>query len=38
VPGAAFFTNDWIRVSYAAEQSLVEEAMRRIVKAYGELA
>jgi aspartate aminotransferase len=31
VPGAAFLTNDWIRVSYAAEQGLVEEAMRRIV-------
>jgi len=38
VPGAAFFTNDWVRISYAAEQSLVDEAMRRVVKAYGELA
>jgi aspartate aminotransferase len=38
VPGAAFFTNDWVRISYAAEQSLVDEAMRRAVKAYGELA
>ena len=38
VPGAAFFTNDWVRISYAAEQSLVDEAMRRIVKAYDELA
>lgn len=38
VPGAAFFTNDWVRISYAAEQALVDEAMRRLVKAYGELA
>jgi aspartate aminotransferase len=34
VPGAAFQTPDWIRVSYAAEQSIVEEAMRRIVSAF----
>ncbi len=34
VPGAAFLTPDWIRVSYASELSLVEEAMRRIVTAY----
>jgi aspartate aminotransferase len=31
VPGSAFFTPDWVRVSYAADQSLVEEAMRRLV-------
>jgi aspartate aminotransferase len=34
VPGAAFLTPDWVRVSYAAEQSQVEEAMRRLVAAY----
>lgn len=38
VPGAAFFTPDWIRMSYAAEQSQVEEAMRRVVAAYRTLA
>ena len=34
VPGSAFLTPDWVRVSYAAEQSQVEEAMRRIVTAF----
>lgn len=34
VPGAAFHTPDWVRVSYAAEQTQVEEAMRRIVATY----
>lgn len=34
VPGSAFLTPDWIRASYAAEQSQVDEAMRRIVAAY----
>ena len=34
VPGSAFLTPDWVRVSYAAEQSQVEEAMRRIVAAF----
>ena len=34
VPGAAFLTPDWVRVSYAAEQGLVEEAMRRLVAEY----
>ncbi len=38
VPGAAFLTPDWVRVSYAAEQSLVEDAMRRLVGAYRTLA
>lgn len=31
VPGSAFRTPDWVRVSYAAEQSQVIEACRRIV-------
>jgi len=34
VPGSAFFTPDWVRISYAAEQAQVEEAMRRVVTAY----
>jgi len=38
VPGSAFFTPDWIRVSYAAEQSAVEEAMRRLVAEFQALA
>jgi len=38
VPGAAFGTPDWVRVSYAAEQTQVEEAMRRLVTAFRELA
>lgn len=38
VPGSAFLTPDWMRVSYAAEQSQVEEAMRRIVAAFRELS
>jgi aspartate aminotransferase len=38
VPGAAFGTPDWVRVSYAAEQAQVEEAMRRLVAAFKELA
>lgn len=38
VPGSAFLTPGWIRISYAAEQSQVEEAMRRIVAAYRELS
>lgn len=33
VPGAAFLAPDWIRVSYATDTSVVEEAMRRIVRA-----
>jgi aspartate aminotransferase len=35
VPGSAFLTPEWVRVSYAAEQSQVEDAMRRIVNAFG---
>lgn len=38
VAGSAFRTPEWVRVSYAAEQSLVEEAMRRVVAAYHELS
>lgn len=38
VPGSAFFTPDWVRVSYAAEQSAVEEAMRRVVAEFRVLA
>ena len=34
VPGSAFLTPDWVRVSYAAEQSQVEEAMRRVVALF----
>jgi aspartate aminotransferase len=38
VPGSAFGTPDWVRISYAAEQGLVEEAMRRLVKMFRDLA
>lgn len=38
VPGSAFGTPDWVRVSYAAEQGQVEEAMRRLVTSFRELA
>jgi aspartate aminotransferase len=38
VPGSAFFTPDWVRVSYAADQAQVEEAMRRLVASFRELA
>ena len=31
VPGSAFRTSDWVRISYAAETSQVVEACRRIV-------
>ena len=34
VPGSAFLTPDWVRVSYAADQSQVEEAMRRLISVY----
>jgi aspartate aminotransferase len=37
VPGSAFFTPDWVRASYAADQAQVEEAMRRLVAAFREL-
>ena len=38
VPGAAFRTPDWLRISYAAEMSLVTEACRRIATAASEAA
>jgi aspartate aminotransferase len=38
VPGSAFGTPDWVRVSYAADQAQVEEAMRRLVAAFRDLA
>lgn len=38
VPGSAFRAPDWVRVSYAADQAQVEEAMRRLVAAYRTLA
>jgi aspartate aminotransferase len=34
VPGTAFLTPDWIRVSYAADLAQVETAIRRIIDAY----
>jgi aspartate aminotransferase len=34
VPGSAFRTPEWVRVSYAAEQSEVERAMHLLVKTY----
>jgi aspartate aminotransferase len=33
VPGAAFRTPDWVRISYAAEMSQVLEACRRLAAA-----
>ncbi len=36
VPGSAFRTPDWVRVSYAADRALVVEACRRIVRAAAE--
>jgi aspartate aminotransferase len=38
VPGSAFGTPDWVRVSYAADQAQVEEAMRRLVAAFRDCA
>jgi aspartate aminotransferase len=32
VPGSAFRTPDWVRISYAAERSLVVEACRRVAR------
>ena len=37
VPGSAFRTPDWVRISYAAERSQVIEACRRVVKAAASL-
>ena len=34
VPGSAFRTPEWVRVSYAADQSEVERAMHLLVKTY----
>jgi aspartate aminotransferase len=38
VPGAAFHTSDWVRISYAADRADVEEGVRRVVAAYRTLA
>jgi aspartate aminotransferase len=38
VPGSAFGTPDWVRISYAADQSEVEEAMRRLVAEFRSIA
>ena len=38
VPGSAFRAPEWVRVSYAADQAQVEEAMRRLVAAYRTLS
>lgn len=38
VPGAAFGTPDWIRISYAAEERLVVEACRRIAELAAEMS
>jgi aspartate aminotransferase len=32
VPGSAFRTPDWVRISYAAERSQVVEACRRVAR------
>ena len=34
VPGSAFHAPEWVRVSYAAEQGQVVEAMRRLLAVY----
>ena len=34
VPGTAFGTPGWVRLSYAAAEADVLEAMRRIIGAY----
>ncbi len=38
VPGSAFRTPDWVRISYAADRSLVVEACRRVARAAAALA
>jgi len=38
VPGTAFMAPDWVRVSYAAKQSQVEEATHRVVQAFRTLS
>jgi aspartate aminotransferase len=37
VPGAAFFTPEWVRVSYAAPREQVIEGVRRLVELYASL-
>jgi aspartate/methionine/tyrosine aminotransferase len=38
VPGSAFGTPDWIRISYAASESLVVEGCRRVAELAAEMA
>jgi aspartate/methionine/tyrosine aminotransferase len=38
VPGAAFLTPNWVRLSYAAPDEQVAEGVSRAVAAYAELA
>jgi len=38
VPGAAFFTPDWVRVSYAAPREQVITGVRRLVELYASFA
>jgi aspartate/methionine/tyrosine aminotransferase len=38
VPGAAFLTPDWVRVSYAAPRAQVTEGFERLLGAARELA
>jgi aspartate aminotransferase len=38
VPGSAFFTPEWVRLSFAAPLAQVVEGVRRLVAAYRELA
>jgi len=37
VPGAAFYTPDWIRVSYAAPRDQVLEGLRRAIRTFREM-
>jgi aspartate aminotransferase len=37
VPGAAFFTPDWVRVSYAAPRDQVITGVQRLVQLYQSL-
>lgn len=38
VPGAAFYTPDWVRMSYAAPREHVLEGIRRVIATWRELA
>ena len=38
VPGSAFRTPDWVRISYAAEKSQVVEACRRVARLADSMA